>query len=289
MKMKAEKIKRTKGEKVLFIIAGISLWFLAGTYLLSFFFMFLNSFKDPLEYIITSKFDMPKNWNWRNYLKVFTVFNVNGNGYFQMCFHSIWFSLTGSVPALISCACCSYAYSRFKFPGRKIIFFINMMLLTISLPASGPAHYKLFCDLGMKNSPLYLIGVWDGFGSRFIIFMGFWKSIDWAYAEAVYMDGGNEWTVLTKVMMPQAFPMLGVFFILSFISSWNSHEFTLLYMDKYPSIACGLYLFQADSERVNDMPMYLAGLMVTCIPSLILYSVFQSKILETVNIGGLKG
>ena len=285
---RSNKIKRTKGEKILFTIAFIILAIFSATYLVAFFFVIMNSFKGSIEYLITSRFQFPKEWRW-NYTRVFTEFEVNGKGYFQMCFHSIWFSLTGSIPALLSTAACSYAYARYKFPGRRIIFLINLIMLTLSLPGSQVAYYKLFCDLGWKNNIGYLWGCFGGFGSQFIILAGFWKGIDWAYAEAAYIDGGNEWTIFTKVMLPQAVSMLGVFFLLGFINSWNNHEFTMLYMPKYPSIAFGLYEYQAKTGRSMDTPLYFAGLVVTSIPSLTLYVLFQDTILRTVNVGGLKG
>lgn len=283
------KIKRTKGEKVVFAIMFTWLLIYSLTFLAAYFFILMNTFKHADFYDMNSIFAFPDVWDFNNYAEVLTTFNYKGSGYFQMCLHTIWFSLTGSIPSLISTAACSYAYARYKFPGRRIIFGINIVMLTLSLPGSQPAFYKLFCDLGMRNSWKYIFGCFDGFGSRFIILVGFWKGIDWAYAEAAYMDGGTEWTVFRKVMIPQAMPMLSVFFLLGFINAWGAYEFTMLYMDNYPSIALGLFLYQQGSDRVADTPMYYSALALTAIPSLILFSIFQDRILSTINIGGLKG
>ena len=103
------------------------------------------------------------------------------------------------------------------------------------------------------------------------------------------MDGATEFTVLTKIMLPQVLPMLGVFYTLSFINSWTSYEFTMLYMPRYPSIAYGLFQYQYKMQRGMDMPMYFAALIITAIPSLVLFAAFQDKILVNMTIGGLKG
>lgn len=288
MRKHKEKIKRSKGETILFNCFFVFLCIYTATFLIAYFFVFMNTFKGAFEYIVTNKFAFPEEWVW-NYFKVFTTFEVNGSGYFRMCFHSIWFALTGSIPALLSTSMASYAYARYKFPGRKIVYAINLIMLTLSLPGSGPAFYKLFCDLGMRNSWRYIFGCWDGFGSRFIILVGFWRGIDWAYSEAAYIDGGTDATVFWKVMMPQALPMLGVFFLLSFINNWNSHEFTMLYMPKFPSIAFGLYEYQARTDRSMDTPLYFSALILTAIPSIVLYISFQDKILANMTVGALKG
>lgn len=289
MSLTSKKIKRTGVEKVVFIIAFVIILFYVVTYLIAYATVFLNTFKTADEYLDTSIFDLPILWDFSNYSKVFSSLSVNGNGYFQMILNTLWFSLTGSIPSLASTAIASYACARYKFPGRKAIYMINIICITVSFPGSGVAMYKLWNDLGMINSWKYLFGVFGGFGSQFIILYGFWKAVDWAYAEAAYMDGASEYTVLTKIMLPQVLPMLGLFFVLGFISGWTDHSFTMLYMPKYPAIGYGLFLYQYEMQRGMNMPMYFASLLVTAIPGLILFMIFQDKILVNVTIGGLKG
>lgn len=289
MSLTSKKIKRTGVEKIIFTVAFVIVLFYCITYLTAYVTVFLNTFKSADEYLDTSIFDLPIVWDFTNYYRVFTTFNVNGNGYFQMVFNTLWFSLTGSIPSLASTAVASYACARYKFPGRKVVYMINIICITVSFPGAGVAYYKLWNDLGMINSWKYLIGVFGGFGSQFIILYGFWKAVDWAYAEAAYMDGATEGTVLLKVMFPQVLPMLGLFFILGFISGWTSPDFTMLYMPKYPSIGYGLFLYQYKMQRGMNMPMYFASLLITAIPGLILFMIFQDKILVNVTIGGLKG
>ena len=285
----SKKIKRTGAEKIIFTIFFLVFFIHALSFLISYATIFLNTFKSADEYLDSNLFSLPLKWDFSNYLRVFVTFEVNGNGYFRMVCNTLLFSLTGSIPAQISTAVASYACARYKFPGRKIIYMINVIQITVSFPGSGVAYYKLWNDLGMINSWKYLFGCFGGFGSHFIILYGFWKGVDWAYAEAAYMDGASEYTVLTKIMMPQVAPMLGLFFILGFINSWTGYEFTMLYMPKFPSIGYGLFLYQYEMQRGMNMPMYFAALMITAVPSLILFALFQEKILVNVTIGGLKG
>ncbi len=284
-----EKIKRSRGERILFDCVFVFLCIFTATFIIAYLFAFMNAFKDPLEYILNSRFSLPKRWEFENFIEVFSTLETNGAGYFEMVGNSLFFVLTGTLPSIISTALAAYAYARFKFVGRHIIFLINLILLTVSMPGSQAAYYKLFCDLGMRNSWKFIFGCFGGFGGNFIIYAGFWKGVDWAYAEAGYLDGANENQVLWNIMMPQALPMLGVFFLLSFISSWSSHEFTMIYMPKMPSIAYGLFDYQYKMQRQMDTPVYFAALILTAIPTIILYLCFQDKILQQMNIGGLKG
>ena len=283
------KIKRTKNEKIIFTIVFILLLLYSLTFIVSYFFVFMNTFKSADEYLDTGKFALPQSFHFENYIKVFYSLEVNGTRYFGMVFNTLLFSLTGSIPALLSTAVSSYVCARYKFPGRRLIYLINIITITISLPGSEVAYFKLWNDLGFTNSWKYILGCFGGFGSHFIILYGFWKSVDWAYAEAAYMDGATDMKALFRVMLPQAFPIMGVFFILGFITSWTSYKFSMLYMPNFPTIGHGLFEYQYKTQRNMDVPMYFSALVITAIPSLILFGSFQDKIMTNMTIGGLKG
>jgi raffinose/stachyose/melibiose transport system permease protein/N-acetylglucosamine transport system permease protein len=183
----------------------------------------------------------------------------------------------------------SYAYSRFDFFGRKAIFFIVVVLLTLSLPGSGHAVYKMLNDLGLRNSYLYLLVTTNGFSSSFIIFMGFWRGVDWAYAEAAYMDGASEWQVLTKIMVPMIAPMVGVTIINGFIGGWLNENPSMLHIPEMPSLGYGLFLYQSKSTRSMNYPVFFAVLIFVSIPSMITFAFLHEKTIKMMNVGGLKG
>lgn len=90
-------------------------------------------------------------------------------------------------------------------------------------------------------------------------------------------------------MMAQAMPILGTIFLLMFIAGWTDANTSMLYLPEYPSVAYGLYEYQAKQASAMDFPVYFCGLVLTAIPSILLYGVFQERIMTAMNIGGLKG
>ena len=79
------------------------------------------------------------------------------------------------------------------------------------LPVIGSmaAEYKYFHLWGITNSPLYLVTALGSIGtSTFLILYSAFKAIPWTYAEAVFIDGGGNWTVFLRIMIPQAMPLL---------------------------------------------------------------------------------
>lgn len=285
------KTKRNKTERIVFTVAFVILALYAMTFIFAFSVAILNSLKSATEYGRGNTWKFPtQGLKFSNYLKVFNVLNVNDTGYFGMVWNSLWQAFFETIPPIIITTITAYAYARYNFPGRKVIYFIAIVLLTLSLPGSLPASYKLISDMGLLNSPLYFISWMGGLGTWFIVLCGFWRSVSWEYGEAAFIDGAGDFKVLLFVMIPQALPIMGIMLLLGFISAWNNANTSMLYLPQYPSISFGLYEYRAKTlNRLSDYPVYYAGLIITAIPSLILYGIFQEKIMTSMNIGGLKG
>lgn len=287
---KPKRIKKTRGEYVFLTVMTIYVWLNCASIIFAFAITVMNSFKDQLEYALGNTWRLPSmGWHFENYARIFSDLEVNGTKFLGMFWNSLWQSVGATLLSMMSTVMASYAYSKYKFPGRKAIYFIVVVLLTLSLPGSGPAYYKLLSDLHLRNSYAYLIVCTGGFGSSFLIFMGFWRGIDNAYAEAAYMDGANEWQVLTKVMFPQVLPMVGVFLINGFVGGWLNTDPSMLYLPEMPSLGYGLWVYQQHSMRSVNYPVYFAALIVVAIPSVIVFLALHEKTIQVMNIGGLKG
>lgn len=287
---KRHKIKKSRGEIVLYTVMFLIILLNCLTILGAFAITIVNSFKDSWDYALGNTWRLPTmGWHIENYKMIFSELEVNGTYFGGMLWNSVWQTMGQILLTTASTIMASYAYSKYKFFGRKAIFFIVVVLLTISLPGSIPATYKLYSDLGMRNSYLFLIGATAGFGANFLIFMGFWRSIDWAYAEAAYIDGATEWQVFVKVMIPQALPIMGVSIINGFISQWLSENPSMLYLPEMPSLGYGLWVFEARNRGNMSYPVYFAALIIVAIPSIVAFICLHDRTIKSMSLGGLKG
>lgn len=283
------KINRTRGEKILFTIVFIWLCIHAATFIYAYSLTIINTFKDPFEYALGNTYKFPEKWLWKNYGEVFKVLEVNDTGYFGMIINTIWQTALGTLVPMVATIMASYAYSRYAFPGRKAVYFIAIVLLTLSFPGSLPATYKLYADLGLRNSPLFYLGATAGLGTNFIVLCGFWNSVSWDYAHAANIDGANEFTTMVRVILPQALPILGIMLLLGFMAGWTDSGTSMMFLPEYPTVAYGLFAYEKKMTRNMNYPVYFAGLVLTAIPSIVLYVAFQDVIMTGMNIGGLKG
>lgn len=232
----------------------------------------------------------------QNYLDIFTYptgFYIKGTvGYLQLLFNSVWQTFGYLIVNLISSAFVAYALAKYKFPGRRLVYFILIFVKTIPIVGTGAASFKLINALNMHNNPALIWFTWGcGFDYSAFIMFGFFSGISTAYMEAARIDGASEWKIFTKVMLPQMLPCIVALMITNFVGRWNEYTEAQIYLNNYPNLAYGLFLFRekasyGDSTRLG---VYYAALVLTALPSILLYSTLQNFVIKNMTVGGLKG
>lgn len=269
---------------VVFIV--LSLWCLSMFACL--FWLINNSLKSGLEYE-WSQVDLAKEplKYMRNYIDAFTKMTVKGNNFFNMLFNTLWMTFGNISLQLITSLTFSYIIARYKFPGRNLIYWviiIRMMLVTVG---TLPATYKLYDALHMTNSPLILLTQLGGTAS-FLIYYTTFKGIDRGFMESAFVDGASHFKVFYKIMLPQSIGVVTATTITGFIANWNEYMAFILYMDRYPSIASGIYYYKLATEMEN-YPLLLAAVVLSIIPVVIIFALFQKQFINIDLSGGLKG
>ena len=289
------KIKRSGGERIIYTV----IWTVCFIYMISMVYpmiwMVLSSFKPFVDYTMDltsgNAFALPKIWRIQNYIDVFTMIKTpDGIGYGAMVFNNIWEAVVPICVGAIVQTYFAYVMSRFRFPGRNFIYAVIIFSMTMPIVGNSGGYFKLIYDLGLYDNPLYVVAISLGFGGmNFLIYYGFFKSISSSYAEAVYIDGGGEYNLFFKVMLPQAKPMMMALMVNSFIGSWNDYMGPLLYLPSYPTLSSGMYLVKNTLLRTGRAPLFFAGIIVSMIPILIVFFAFSDRIMENMAIGGIKG
>ena len=291
--------KRDPLAKVLFAVVFVIFAVYSVTLIFPFVFLLINAFKGSLEYInhlnAGTLLKFPKNWLFQNFVTAFTgmkMVNTLGDYIYlpTMFFNSIWISVLTVFCGLAASAIVAYPLSKYRFKLRGFIYGICIFNMTIPIIGSSGSMFKLCIDMGIYNTPFYIILTgFGGFGFNFLILYGFFSNLSWSYAEAVFIDGGGHWTAFFRIMLPQAWPPIMTLAIMSFIGCWNDYMTTLLYMPDFPTLASGIYSIQKSMTRNGNYPQYFAGLLVSIIPVIILYAAFSDMIMKNFTVGGLKG
>lgn len=264
------------------------------TLIYPFMWAFLNSLKTIPEYF-QDTFALPQKWLFSNWGEAFKVLRIQkSNGEFaylwDMILNSIWYTLGGALLNTVSATMLAYAVSKYRFRFCKFLYNLTVVVMMLPVVSAMAAEFKYFNLWGITNSPLYLVTALGSIGSStFLILYSAFKSIPWTYAESVFVDGGGNWTVFLRIMIPQAMPMLSAMFILACIGRWNDYMSPYLYLSDFPTLATALFRLENTASTANNKPVFFATVLISVIPIFVLFVLCSKKIMSNVSVGGLKG
>ncbi|KAG2962616.1 hypothetical protein PC120_g27651, partial [Phytophthora cactorum] len=122
----------------------------------------------------------------------------------------------------------AYAFAKLRFPGRNQLFMVYLMTMLMPFQVTLVPNYMVIDKLGLMNhaSAIILPGIFGAFG----VFMmrQFMAHIPGAYSEAAKMDGGGQWVIFWRIILPLAKPGLAALIVLLFVDYWNMIEQPLI-------------------------------------------------------------
>ena len=266
---------------ILFAIYSVTLIF-------PFIWCFYNSFKANDEFF-GNVWSMPQTWlfqNWAEALKL-SVSGVNIVGMFG---NSILITVVNTGISIFMSAMTAYIIAKYPFRGSNAFYTTALVLMMIPSVGSMAATYRLYNDLGLYDTYAgIIIGAFGGFGSSFVLLYGFFKNLDWNYAEAAFIDGADDYVVFFRIMLPMALPGLTSVGILSAIGVWNDYFTIYMFAPSKVTIAVGLQGLVTQMQFRANYPLMFAVMIMSIIPVVAVFAAFQKTIMENTTIGGVKG
>jgi multiple sugar transport system permease protein len=256
-------------------------------FMMPFLWMVSTSVKDTVQTYTVPPIWIPIPMRFQNYPEAlvaqpFAKFFVN----------TIQYSVFSSIGAVLSAAVVAYGFSRVRWYGRDAVFFVCLCTLMIPFQVRMIPLYLEFRNLHWLNSYYPLI-VPSFFGDAYYIFLlrQFFMSIPHELSEAARIDGANEASIFTRIILPLARPALAVVVLFQFINAWNDYVGPLIYLNQPESfpISLGLQRFMGQFQEKLAWPYLMAASTVTILPIIILYFVTQRTFIEGIAITGIKG
>ena len=281
--------KKSTSERVILIIMFVIFLIYGFTLLFPLIWAFYNSFKPPVEYDKDS-FALPIQWTVDNYQKVFTSIEANGTNIFTSLLNSIWMSALSTFLGLFASCLTAYVVAKYRFKASGLIYTVAIFIQIIPLVGSVTGMYDLLWGkLQIADEPFLIWPIWfGGFGFSFLILYSAFKSVPWSYAESAFIDGAGHFTTFIRIMLPTIKPVLASLFVVNFMGAWNDYMTAYLYMPSFAPLSLAVYLLQSDATRIA-YPVYLAVIVISVIPIIVLFISFQKLIMENTSVGGLKG
>ena len=246
----------------------------------------ITAFKTETEYQNTNVMTLPESWlNFDNFIKAFNKANMGRafiNSFIVLVFVVFGSVMVGSMLA--------YVLNRFTFPGNGLIR--SLFLFATLLPgiAMQVATYQLMYQIGFINHLYgYIILSMGTDVISIYIFIQFFENIPTSLDESAYMDGASYFTIFFKILFPLLKPAIVTVMILKGVGTYNEYYNASLYLSdpKLKTIAISLYTFVGPlGSKYN---LICAGVIISLIPALVVFLIFQKQIYSGLTAGAVKG
>ena len=222
----------------------------------------------------------------QNYADAFTAAPLG-----RYLVNTLIFTVITTAAMLIVITLAAYAFARFEFRGKNIVFTLFLSLMRIPNELVVITNFVTITNLDLRNTFLGLI--LPSITSVFYIYLlreNFAQVPDSLYY-AAKVDGTSDLKYLFKVMIPICRPTLITVTILKIIECWNSYVWPRLITDDkaYFLVSNGIQEIRENGFGRENVPAMMAAVVVISVPLILLFLIFRKKVMAGVARGGTKG
>jgi sn-glycerol 3-phosphate transport system permease protein len=276
--------RKRKIESVLFQVFCIAMGLLL---MLPLIYAVLISFMPHEEILTTELKILPSVFGYiENYKIVFAKTKI-----FRFMFNSFVVAFVSSIVRIIVSSLAAFSFSFFDYKGKNILFGLAVGSMIIPADVLIVQNYFTTAELGLINTYLGMMVVFFVSGMNIFImrqnFMSYSKSI-W---EASRVDGCSNFRFYLSILMPSNVSTLMTVFISSFVGTWNTYLWPLLVtnVDEMRTAQVAITMLNINEGSSYGPGVVMAAAVTILIPSILVFVLFQRKIVGGMMAGAVKG
>lgn len=248
--------------------------------------MCLISIKDPSESISGFQSLWVSNPTLANFEKLFTMIPI-----FQNAWNSVFTTVMGTVTSLFFCSLAGFAFAKYKFPGRTMLFYFVIATMLVPPEVGAVPLFIIMKKLNLINS------LWSLVIPRIATAVGIFymhqyiTDIPDELIEAAHIDGCGDFKIFTRIVLPVIKPALASWASVTLIARWNDFFWPLLYLRKQAkyTLMVSISLLPVSEGLSTPWPVILAGTTLVIIPIIVLYLILQTFQKAGIMAGAVKG
>lgn len=280
-RQKTKKRPKTPIEWILLAIAVLGALIIVFPMLL----LLINAFKSPADYSTSSPLDLPTSLNFDGIRAFWTE-----NNFMRALWNSVFISSMVAVLAVILSVFNSFAIGIGRVKGRTWIVLVFLMANLVPQEMLFDPLFNLYDSLGLLSDPwsviITFVVIQSAFGTYLLssLLGTFPKEI----LEAAAVDGASRWRSLRSVIVPVIKPTLSVLMVFFFIWTWNEFLLPLAFLNTSDSLTVPLLLEHLNGERQTNTTTLIAGTLISIIPTIIFFLIFQRTLTRGITAGAVK-
>lgn len=205
--------------------------------------------------------------------------------------NSVVVALGTTAGQLVLASMSGYAFARFRFRGRDVLFYVYLATLMVPFAVTVTPLFIIVTELGWTNSYAGLIfpPMFSAFGT--FLMRQFFLSLPRELEEAATIDGASTFGTFVRVIVPISGPAFATLGIFSFMQSWNNFLWPLLIVSDrdYMTLPLALSTLQGLYPGQTEWNLIMAGTVISIVPMIVVFLFAQRWVIEGVTASGLKG
>ncbi|MEU1261935.1 carbohydrate ABC transporter permease [Streptomyces cellulosae] len=276
-------IRRGLGNAVVqaFLVVVGLVWMtpLAGLFLSS-----LRSAEDTAKGGWWTVFSSPGQLSFDNYSAL-----LENSGITQAFWNTVLISVPTTVLVVVVAALAGYAFAWLEFPGRDTVFLVVVALLVVPVQIGLLPVAKLFGQLGLFGTIPGVVLFHVAYGLPFAVFLlrNYFAEMPKEMLEAARMDGGNEWRIFTRLVLPVGRPAIASLAIFQFLWVWNDMLVALLFADS-SSQPLTVELQSQIRQFGSNVDVLAPGAFLSLVVPVVVFFAFQRHFVQGVMAGSVK-
>ncbi len=241
------------------------------------------SFMEQKDVLTTDPNLLPPSVTLENYETAFTRTPL-----LRYMFNSFVIAFFSSVSRVIIGTMAAFAFAFFEFRFKKVFFALAMATIMIPPDVLIVSNYQTISTLGLVNTYIGMMSIFLVSAANIFLlrqnFLTFSKSLK----EAAHIDGCSNIRFFISVLLPTSVPIMVTIFISSFVNVWNQYVWPLLVTNitEMRTIQVGITMLK-DRESAIFGPV-MAGVTIALIPTVLIFIIFQRKIVSGMMSGAVK-
>ncbi|WP_226580723.1 carbohydrate ABC transporter permease [Halobacillus litoralis] len=261
------------------------IWSLAVLYPI--FWMILGAFKSNAE-IYSNPWGLPESFSFSNFADAWTNYNIDTS-----VFNSFLVTGIGATLTLAMAIPTSYALERIKFRGNRLLFTLYISAMMIPMVLGWIPLFFLLMQLNLLDNIFGLSIVYAVSQLPFSIFVltSFMATIPKSLEEAAAIDGMSPYGILWRIITPLSTTGIITVTIMNMIQFWNEYFMALIFLqtEENYTLALAIDYISNETQYTNAWGTLFASLVIAIIPVIVLYAIFQRRIVKGMTEGAIKG
>ncbi len=270
--------------------AMVGLWFavLVGALIwaIPVIFMLFTSLKTQAAIFSTPAFAPPPELAWSNYTDAMRRGNL-----LNSAMNSAIIAIIKVPLGLFVSSLAAFALARLRVPRGRVILTLLVLGTMVPIQVAVATLFRIVLSLGLLNTYLGVILPYLAFGIPYQIFIlyGFFRAVPRELDEAARIDGTTNFQLFWRVILPLAKPALAALFILDFVATWNEFAIALVILQSQESYTIPLALQNFNTQFSSSYGPLTAAIMLSILPVLVVYLLFQKYFVAGTFAGAVKG